>query len=48
AALLPAGAGLRQDVDTPADLSRALELGVGPATLAAMATRLLEVHPDSA
>jgi 2-phospho-L-lactate guanylyltransferase len=48
AALLPAGAGLRHDVDTPADLSRALELGVGPATLAATATRLLEVRPDSA
>lgn len=32
---LPAGPGLRQDVDTLDDLRAALELGVGPATLAA-------------
>lgn len=34
---LPAGPGLRQDVDTMDDLQIALELGVGPATLAAAA-----------
>jgi 2-phospho-L-lactate/phosphoenolpyruvate guanylyltransferase len=45
---LPAGPGLRHDVDTAGDLARALTLGVGPATLAATAARLLEVHPDSA
>jgi 2-phospho-L-lactate guanylyltransferase len=31
---LPAGPGLRLDVDTPADLEAALRLGVGPATAA--------------
>jgi len=30
--------GLRQDVDTPEDLRRAVELGLGPATLAALRT----------
>jgi 2-phospho-L-lactate guanylyltransferase len=30
--------GLRQDVDTPEDLRRAAELGLGPATLAALRT----------
>lgn len=45
---LPAGPGLRHDVDTAEDLARVLALGVGPATLAATAARLLEVHPDSA
>ncbi|MCA1711016.1 MAG: 2-phospho-L-lactate guanylyltransferase [Actinobacteria bacterium] len=39
AAELPAGAGLRLDVDTPDDLRRALALGVGGAT-AAVAARL--------
>ena len=34
---LPAGAGLRRDVDTPQDLSDALRLGVGAATAAAVA-----------
>ena len=38
AALLPAPDGARRDVDTPGDLREALELGVGPRTLAA-ATR---------
>ena len=36
---LPGGPGLRLDVDTPADLARALALGVGAAT-AAVAARL--------
>jgi 2-phospho-L-lactate guanylyltransferase len=34
AAELPAGTGLRLDVDTPADLAQALRLGVGAATAA--------------
>jgi 2-phospho-L-lactate guanylyltransferase len=34
---LPAGPGLRLDVDTPDDLTAALRLGVGPATTAALA-----------
>lgn len=34
AVLLPAAAGVRRDVDTPADLREALALGVGPATRA--------------
>jgi 2-phospho-L-lactate guanylyltransferase len=38
--------GLRQDVDTDPDLSHALELGVGPETLAATASRSLCVHLD--
>lgn len=37
AAELTAAAGLRLDVDTPADLHRALDLGVGPRTAAAAA-----------
>jgi 2-phospho-L-lactate guanylyltransferase len=35
---LPGGAGLRRDVDTPADLVEALVLGVGPATAAVVAS----------
>lgn len=38
AAALPAGPGLRQDVDTAGDLRAALLLGVGPHTVAALAT----------
>jgi len=38
AAALPAGPGLRQDVDTADDLRAALLLGVGPHTVAALAT----------
>lgn len=34
---LPAGAGLRQDVDTAEDLARAAELGLGPRTAAVFA-----------
>ena len=34
---LPAGPGLRRDVDTPADLRDALALGVGPRTAAVAA-----------
>jgi 2-phospho-L-lactate/phosphoenolpyruvate guanylyltransferase len=34
---LPGSAGLRRDVDTPADLAEAVTLGVGPATRAALA-----------
>ncbi|MGH3277467.1 MAG: 2-phospho-L-lactate guanylyltransferase, partial [Streptosporangiaceae bacterium] len=34
---LPAVSGLRQDVDTPADLQRAVGLGVGPRTSAVLA-----------
>jgi len=41
--LLPAGPGLRQDVDTADDLRAAMELGVGPATVAALAATSL-VH----
>lgn len=37
AAALPAGPGLRQDVDTADDLRAAVLLGVGPSTLAALA-----------
>ncbi len=37
AAALVATPGLRQDVDTEVDLARAIELGVGPQTLAATA-----------
>ena len=40
---LPAGAGLRHDVDTPDDLERAVEIGVGPATRAALAPG---IRPD--
>ncbi|WP_440708769.1 2-phospho-L-lactate guanylyltransferase [Herbiconiux sp. YIM B11900] len=36
---LPAASGLRLDVDTEADLARAVARGVGPATLAALARR---------
>ena len=36
AVALPAGPGLRQDVDTEADLRAAAELGLGPATAAAL------------
>ena len=36
ATALPAGAGLRQDVDTGPDLTAALQLGVGPATRVAI------------
>ena len=38
AAALPAGPGLRRDVDTADDLRAALLLGVGPHTVAALAT----------
>lgn len=38
AAALPAGPGLRRDVDTAADLRAALLLGVGPRTLAALSS----------
>jgi 2-phospho-L-lactate guanylyltransferase len=38
--------GLRQDVDTEMDLTRAIELGVGPETLAATASRSHCVHLD--
>jgi 2-phospho-L-lactate guanylyltransferase len=38
--------GLRQDVDTELDLVRAIELGVGPETLAATASRSLCVPLD--
>ncbi|MFN2518444.1 MAG: hypothetical protein ABR604_05260, partial [Jatrophihabitantaceae bacterium] len=50
AAALPAGAGLRTDVDTAADLQAALALGVGPATSAVLAeaTGTPAVHLDSA
>jgi 2-phospho-L-lactate guanylyltransferase len=47
ATALEAGPGLRHDVDTDADLRQALELGVGPATLAATAPSQ-HVHLDSA
>jgi 2-phospho-L-lactate guanylyltransferase len=45
AAALPAGPGLRRDVDTAADLRAALLLGVGPHTVAALASA---VHADGA
>jgi 2-phospho-L-lactate/phosphoenolpyruvate guanylyltransferase len=45
---LAAGPGLRHDVDTEADLRRALTLGVGPATLAVTAPETFGVHLDSA
>jgi 2-phospho-L-lactate guanylyltransferase len=45
AAALPAGPGLRQDVDTADDLRAALLLGVGPNTVAAL---LPTVHADGA
>jgi 2-phospho-L-lactate guanylyltransferase len=45
AAALLAGPGLRQDVDTADDLRAALRLGVGPHTVAALATA---VHADRA
>lgn len=45
---LDAGPGLRQDVDTAADLRGALALGVGPATLAVTTTTELRVHLGSA
>jgi 2-phospho-L-lactate/phosphoenolpyruvate guanylyltransferase len=45
AAALSAGPGLRQDVDTADDLRAALLLGVGPHTVAALATA---VHADGA
>jgi 2-phospho-L-lactate guanylyltransferase len=45
ATALPAGAGLRQDVDTAADLHAALLLGVGPDTVAALASA---IHADGA
>jgi 2-phospho-L-lactate guanylyltransferase len=41
---LAAGPGLRQDVDTDTDLWQALELGVGPATLTAVASRSFRVQ----
>ncbi len=44
AAALPAGPGLRQDVDTADDLRAALLLGVGPRTLAALAAQSSAVH----
>lgn len=43
AARIDAGASVRRDVDTPADLAAALGLGVGPATRAVLAP--LSVHP---
>lgn len=50
AATIPAGAGLRADVDTAADLQAALALGVGPATRTALAVpnEVSCVHFDSA
>ncbi|PZS13448.1 MAG: 2-phospho-L-lactate guanylyltransferase [Pseudonocardiales bacterium] len=50
AVALPAGAGLRADVDTAADLQAALALGVGPATSAALGEPggIPDVHLDSA
>jgi 2-phospho-L-lactate/phosphoenolpyruvate guanylyltransferase len=45
ATALPAGPGLRQDVDTVDDLRAALLLGVGPHTVAALAAA---VHSDGA
>ncbi|HJQ42164.1 MAG TPA: 2-phospho-L-lactate guanylyltransferase [Jatrophihabitantaceae bacterium] len=45
---IPGAPGLRQDVDTPADLRAALELGVGPATLAVTASAQRRVHLGSA
>lgn len=45
---LDAGPGLRHDVDTADDLRAALQLGVGPATLAVTASRSLRVHLGSA
>ena len=48
---LPAGPGLRQDVDTESDLHAALLLGVGPRTTAAIAAtkrRSSAVHPERA
>jgi len=45
AAALPAGPGLRRDVDTADDLRAALLLGVGPHTVAVLATA---VHADGA
>jgi 2-phospho-L-lactate guanylyltransferase (CobY/MobA/RfbA family) len=39
---------VRQDVDTESDLHAAVLLGVGPSTLAAIATRSPVVHPDRA
>ena len=48
---LPAGEGLRQDVDTEADLRAALLLGVGPRTTAAIAATQQAssaVHPERA
>ncbi len=47
AATLAAGAGLRADVDTAADLQAVLALGVGPATRAALAG-IPRIHFDSA
>jgi 2-phospho-L-lactate/phosphoenolpyruvate guanylyltransferase len=44
ATALPAGPGLRQDVDTADDLRAALLLGVGPRTLAALAEQASVVH----
>jgi 2-phospho-L-lactate guanylyltransferase len=52
AAALPAGPGLRLDVDTTDDLRAALLLGVGPGTLAEVAAasrrQSFAVHPDGA
>jgi len=49
AAPLPAGPGLRQDVDTADDLRAALLLGVGPQTLAILTqTRSSVVHRNGA
>jgi 2-phospho-L-lactate guanylyltransferase len=52
ATALAAGPGLRQDVDTAADLRAALLLGVGPRTLAAVAAMTRRessaIHPDRA
>lgn len=47
AVALPAGPGLRQDVDTAADLRAALLLGVGPQTLAAVAAITRRESPAS-
>ena len=50
AVALPAGPGLRADVDTATDLQTAVALGVGPATDAALAERaeMPNAHIDSA
>jgi len=45
---LPQLRGLRQDVDTPADLQRAVDLGLGPRTRATLDHRPADDQPDPA